>query len=259
MLLSKAEIQQNYELVCSLTIAQMKSRYRKTFAGFVWVVLNPILTFGVQAIIFKHILKIQLENYFVYLMAGIVPWVFMMSSVTMTTTSLVTNRSTLMAFKVSPWVFLVSQILDNFINFLASYFVLIFFINPKMLLNPWLLPLFLLTTLLLVSFVFFLCFFLSALNVFFRDTQYIVQFVSTLAIFITPVFYPVHLLPENYQTAIGWNPFYIMLRPFQKLIWNNDLNAYFHSMGIALLALIVMGAISTLYWRRKRYDLFFRL
>lgn len=255
----KEDLIKKCELICTITIAQMKSRYRKTFAGFVWVVLNPILAFVIQALIFRHILKIGIENYYVYLMAGLVPWVFLISSINMTVSTFVVNRSTLMAFKIDPWIFLVSQVLDNFINFLASYFVLIFLVDYTILFNYWLLPLFVLTTILLVIFIFFLCFFLATLNVFFRDTQYILQFVTTLAIFVTPVFYPISLLPENYQRLVHYNPLYIVLKPFQYLVWKYDLPLYFQSMTEALALLVVVSFISVLYWRRNRHAIFFRV
>lgn len=256
---SKAEIVQKCELIATITVAQMKSRYRKTFAGFLWVVLNPILTFVVQAIIFKHILKIEIENYFVYLLAGLVPWVFLMSSLNMTVTTFVANRSTLMAFKIDPWIFLISQVLDNFVNFIASFLVIILFVERSLFLNAWFFPLLVLMTLVLVIYVFYLCFFLATLNVFFRDTQYIMQFITTLAIFVTPVFYPITLLPLHYQKLVQYNPFYIILVPFQNLLWKYDLDLFFKSLLNALGLLILTAMIAIIYWRKVRHALFFRL
>ncbi len=247
------------ELITTITVAQMKSRYRKTFAGFIWVVLNPMLTFVVQALIFKHILKISIDNYYVFLMAGIVPWIFLVSSINMTVSTFVINRNTLMAFKIDPWIFLISQILDNFVNFIASYIVLILFIDHTIFYNLWLLPLFILTTLILVAFVFYLCFFLATLNVFFRDTQFILQFITNLAIFVTPIFYPISLLPENYQNIVKFNPFFIMLKPFQNLIWKYDLHLFSQSLLVAVALLIFTMFVSIIFWRRNRYALFFRV
>lgn len=259
MLVNTRNWKKQGELIAAITFAQMKSRYRKTFAGFVWVVLNPVLTFVVQAIIFKHILKIEIENYFVFLMSGLVPWIFIMSSLTMTVNTFITNRSTLMAFKIDPWVFLISQILDNFINFIASYLVMICFIDFSLFFNPWLIPLFILTTLLLVIFVFFLSLFLATLNVYFRDTQYILQFVTTLALFITPIFYPPTLLPLNYQRLIELNPFYVIIKPFQNLIWKYDFTAYWQSFAIAASMTFGVCILACLYWRNNRNGLFFRI
>ena len=56
--------------VKNLTVANMKSRYRKTFAGFLWVVMSPILIYGVQSLVFKHFLKIDIPDYSLFLLGG---------------------------------------------------------------------------------------------------------------------------------------------------------------------------------------------
>ena len=107
---NSTDIKQKADLVYTITFAQLKSRYRKTVAGFLWVLLNPILTFCVQALIFKNVLKINIENYYLFLLAGIVPWIFITSSLSMTVSVFVANRPALMAFKIDPWIFLISQL-----------------------------------------------------------------------------------------------------------------------------------------------------
>ena len=60
----------------ALTIANMKSRYRRTFAGFIWVIMNPILVFLIQNFVFRNILNIKIDHYVLFLLGGLLPWIF---------------------------------------------------------------------------------------------------------------------------------------------------------------------------------------
>lgn len=258
-LLNTKKIKQKYDLIHTLTYAQLKSRYRKTFAGFLWVLINPLLTFGVQALIFKHVLKVNTENYYLFLLAGLVPWIFITSTLSMTVGVFVTSRPTLMAFKIDPWIFLVSQLLDNFINYIAAYLILILVVDKSIFLNPWVIPLMLLATVVLILFIFFLSFLLATLNVFFRDTQFILSFVLSLAYFVTPIFYQKDLLPLEIQKWVEFNPFYIFIKPFQNILWQFSLESFWKSMLVAIIALIITGVFSIIFWRKKRDVLYFQI
>ena len=257
--LNISALKQKSELIYTITLAQLKSRYRKTFAGFLWVLINPILTFGVQALIFKNVLKVSIDNYYLFLLAGLIPWIFITSTLSMTVGVFINNRSTLMAFKIDPCVFLISQLLDNFINFVASYIILIFIVDHTVFLNPWVIPLMILSTILLILFVFFMSFFLATLNVFFRDTQFILSFVLSLAYFVTPIFYQKSLLPPAIQQAVEYNPLYIFIKPFQNILYKYDFELYWNSMFFAFITLIVFALVSIIFWKRKRDGLYFQI
>ncbi len=247
------------KLVTKLTTSQIKSRYRKTLAGFFWVLLNPVLSFLVQALIFKHILKIQMDNFYLFLLAGVVPWIFITSTLGMTVSSFVSQRSTLLAFKISPWILILGQALDNFVNFFIAYIFLIFLVDHSTFLNFAIIPFFILSTLMLILFTFFLSFTLAIINVLFRDTQFILGFILNLAYFVTPIFYPVSLIPEQYQIFIKLNPFFIFIRPFQHLIWKYDNALYMSSSTTALLTLIGLIIINQLLWRRNKDALYLKI
>jgi ABC-type polysaccharide/polyol phosphate export permease len=59
----------------------MKFRYRKTFAGFIWVILNPIMMFVVQSLVFKRFLKIEIPDSFVFLLGGLLLWIFITQTI----------------------------------------------------------------------------------------------------------------------------------------------------------------------------------
>src|SRR5665647_1643549 len=92
--------------VKDLTVASLKSRYRKTWAGFVWVILNPLLMFGVQSLVFKRFLGLQIPDYYLFLLGGLLPWIFMSSTIQMGTPIFVTQAQLLRSFKINPMVLL---------------------------------------------------------------------------------------------------------------------------------------------------------
>ncbi len=234
----------------------MKGRYRNTFAGFLWVMFNPLIMFAVHSIVFKHILRLDVDRYFVFLLAGLLPWVFMTSTIQATANTFLTMRDVLMSFQINPLSLLFSKLLDNFINFIIPFFFLFFFVffNEGIPLKgiaylPLNLTLMLLMTLSLNILV-------STLQVFYRDVQYVIQFGFSILYFLTPIFYPESLVPAQYQWIMRINPFYAVIKPFQNSLWNFNQTMLNESIVSASLFVAVVSAASYLTWKRKRNELY---
>ena len=112
--------------VLALTRANLKCRYRKTFAGFLWVVLHPLTTFGVQALVFGHFLKIDVQNYFLFLVSGLVPWIFISQTLEMSASIFVNSGQMIKSYPPSPLIYLATQVADNLINFVAGFVIALF-------------------------------------------------------------------------------------------------------------------------------------
>lgn len=245
--------------VRDLTLASMKARYRKTWAGFLWVIMSPILLFGVQSLVFRKFLKINIFHYDLFLLTGLLPWIFIASTLQMGTPIFVTQSQLLRAFKINPLVVIAAQILDNFINFLLSFFLILvpFYFYAER--TPELLfvsPLFFLP---LVIGTGALTIILSTLNVFYRDINFVMGFILSLMFFLTPIFYPRSYIPEEWQWAITWNPFYGFIEPLRLLLYQNDLIAslILWGKGLALATLFCILAIWT--WKRNVNDFYRKL
>ncbi len=244
--------------VRELTIASLKSRYRKTFAGFVWVVLNPLLLFGVQSLVFKSFLKIELSNYYLFLLGGLLPWVFLSSTIQMSTPIFVTQSHLLRSFKINPMVILSAQIFDNFINFMASlFFTLIpfYYFYHKSFLGLSLLPIALLPLLIGTMALSLL---LSLTNVFFRDTNFVVGFAFNLLFYLTPIFYPKNFIPPSWHWIVDYNPILYLLEPFRQLIYF-DGHQFLISLMKGLFVSITLLVVGIITWKRKRNVFYHRL
>ncbi|HXH29220.1 MAG TPA: ABC transporter permease [Bacteriovoracaceae bacterium] len=242
-----------------LTIASIKSRYRKTWAGFLWVVLSPIIMFGVQSLVFRKFLRLQMPDYFLFLTGGLLPWIFISTTIQMGTPIFVQQSHLLRSFKVNPWVILCAQVLDNFINFMISFLIILLPLyvtsdrsfSTLLLLPLALLPMFIGTLAITVS--------LSVLNIFYRDINFIMGFLFSLLFFLTPVFYPKSFVPEEWQWVIVLNPMIYFIDPFRTIIYAPDSQAL-------MLALIKSSAVAGLFcliaflvWKRKRNDFYRKL
>ena len=108
-----------------LAMANMKARYRDTIAGFIWVVLNPLIMFGAQSVAFKKFLRLDVPNYYLFLLGGLLPWIFLVNSLQMCTPVFEEKGPLLKSFKIQPLVVLSAQLFDNFVNFLFAFFILL--------------------------------------------------------------------------------------------------------------------------------------
>ena len=244
--------------VRDLTFASLKFRYRKTFAGFIWVVMNPLLMFGVQSLVFKTFMRIDVPDYYLFLLSGLLPWIFFSSTVQMGTPTFVSQAQLLRSFRINPMVILGSQVLDNFINFVAGFILILlpFYYSSGKSLTPLLaLPLAMIP--LLIG-ALSLCITLSTINVFFRDTNFVMGFVFQILFYLTPIFYPREFIPQEWQWMVDYNPAVYLLEPFKLIL---------HSQGegfsIALLKSVfisgLLGVIAFIVWKRKKNGIYNKL
>jgi ABC-type polysaccharide/polyol phosphate export permease len=244
--------------VRDLTVASLKSRYRKTFAGFIWVVLSPLLMFGVQSLVFKTFMRIQVPDYNLFLLGGLLPWIFFSSTIQMTTPLFVSQSHLLRSFKINPMVIFGSQVLDNFINFVASFLLIVlpFYLttgrdfSTLLLLPLALIPLLIGTLSIGVA--------LSTINVFFRDTNFVMGFIFNLLFYITPVFYPKEYIPTNWQWIVDFNPAIYLLNPFRSIIYFSDGTFWMACLkGFGVSLVLFLAAV--MIWKRKRNAFYYKL
>lgn len=242
--------------VSELSIASVKSRYRKTWAGFLWVILNPLIIFGVQSLVFKKFLRIDLPDYYLFLLGGLLPWIFFTQTVQMATPIFLTNSQLLRSFKINPWAILGAQVLDNFVNFIVSFLLIMipfYFSSEKSLLGLFALPLALIPLLLSTMAI---TVSLSVLNVFYRDINFVVGFLFNFLFFLTPIFYPKELVPEEFRFLVDYNPIVFFIEPFRKIIHEGHLDGFgiifIKGLGVSLVFMV----ISIVIWKRKKNEFY---
>ena len=142
-------------------------------------------------------------------------------------------------------------------SLVGSFFILLIATGDLSLLAGSKIPAFLLMTLVLFITAFFLSFLIATMNVFLRDIQFILSFAINLAFFITPIFYPKELIPSHLQWLITYNPFYILIKPFQDIFTNYDVFLQDFALATALVTAVTLTTL--IVWRRKKNDIYFNL
>lgn len=258
MLSEKSNLAILMRQVRELTKASLKSRYRNTWSGYLWVILSPLFLYSAQSYAFHYILKINIETYPLYLALGLLPWIFLVSSSEMSTSILLVNSRMLKSFPIQPMALIFAQIADNFINYISAFFVLMI---PIAIWTNWSLynlVYLILPLLSLFVFVSSFCFLAAQLNVFFRDTRFILNFLFQVAYFVTPIFYPEALIPESMKWLIRINVFYYLIKPFQMLNFAFTADEYLKYVGYSWSLSLILLAASALFWRRNRNELYFK-
>lgn len=243
----------------TLTFAEIKSRYRNTFVGLIWVILNPLIQFSVHGLIFKFILKINIDRYYIFLLTGLLPWIFISTTLTQTVGTMTSNREALLSFQIHPISIIISKSIDNFINFLIPFFALFFILLPFESYDfrgIAFLPFAMAIIFISVTYASIL---FSILQVFFRDIQYVLTFVTNIMLFLTPIFYPRHLIPANYQFLVDLNPFYAFIRTFKASLWHFSMKDILLSLGYSSLFLIIIALITTFTWKKVRNEFYLQI
>lgn len=191
------DLYQYRELIRNLVVRDLKVRYKNSVLGMLWSLLNPILMTLVFTVVFTLMLPGTTENYPVFFLAGFLPWSYLAASLGGSTSSIVGNASLIKKVFFPREILPLSGVLSNLVNFLIALIVLfgmILIFRTRLSATVLLLPLLILAqTLLILG----LAFFLSMANVFYRDTQHILTVVLQAWFFLTPIFYPITILPQS--------------------------------------------------------------
>ena len=208
-------------LLWQLTLREIKARYKQSFVGYAWVLLNPLAQLLVYSFVFSIVFRFPTNNipYIVFLYAGLLPWTLLQSSITSATQSLVDNSSLLkkVAFprEVIPYSSVISKIVDfcfSGLLFLALMLILRVPISGSIFLF---IPIFaaqlLLTTGISLMF--------STFNLFYRDVQHLTNLLLMLWMYMTPVVYPLSLVPERFIWIYKLNPMVGIMEGYRSAIF----------------------------------------
>ena len=230
------------DLVRALVARDLKVRYRRSAIGFLWSMLQPLLTMLVLTLVFSAIFRFNLRNYPVYALAGILFWNFFSQSITASMNSLRGNAHLLTKLPVPRAVFPVATVIAGVVNLLLAlvplFLILLVTGHP---LRPALL--FLPVPILLAAlFTLGAGLLLSPLAVFFSDIMEMVGVGLTLLMYMTPVFYPLDIVPERMRWAVRYNPIRSVLEVFRDPIYYGKIPPLSHlavAVSAVLLALLV--------------------
>lgn len=215
-------------------------RYRRSFLGFFWSLLNPILNFIVVGFVFYLLSKGTTLNYFVYFFTGSA--LFSLVSVTTNTspTLMLANEQYIKKIYIPKSIFVLNLILLELVNFVFSLLALALLgllwgklhFSWSMLSIPFVL-------FFVVLLNFGIASFLSVATVFFRDFSHITPILTQALYFATPILYEMRLVPEEYREYIRYNPFFYIVNCFREPFYSGKLAEPIDYVVLILVAIVV--------------------
>jgi ABC-type polysaccharide/polyol phosphate export permease len=221
--------------VLSLAIKTIKLRYKNSFLGIFWSMLNPLLFLLILMLVFSKINHI--ENFGLYALSGLVFWNFISASILQVLTSFIDNASILKSINLHPFSFPLSAIVAALINLaltLVPFFILMFFLGYQFNFSILaVIPLLLITAVFILG----IGMALGTLNVFFRDIQLLWTTIIPAFFYFTPIAYTPDLLPESTRYLLKLNPFYYFIESYHDIFYRSVVPNSFNLMVCSLLAL----------------------
>jgi ABC-2 type transport system permease protein len=234
------------DLVVALVARDLKVRYRRSAIGFVWTMLQPLLMMLVLQVVFASLFRFNIQNYPVYAFAGILFWNFFSQSILASMNSLKGNARLLQKLPVPKAVFPIATVISGVVNLGLALIPLLGLLVVTGHDLTWAL-LFLPVAILLAGlFTLGAGLLLSPLAVFFHDVLEIVGVGLTVLMYMTPVFYPMTIVPERWRFLVRFNPVRSILEVFRDPIYFGKIPPLTHlavAVGFAAVAL-ALGAWS---------------
>ncbi len=238
------------DLIWTLVARDLKVRYRRSTIGFLWTMLQPLLTMLVLTAVFSKLFRFDTPNYPVYALAGIMFWNFFSQSITSSMNSLKGNAQLLTKLPVPKAVFPLATVIAGVINLLLAMVPLFAIllvtghrIGPSVLFLP-------VSILLAALFTLGAGLLLSPLAVFFHDTIEMIAVLLTLLMYLTPIFYPMKIVPAGYLWAVRFNPIRSILEVFRDPIYNSKIPPITH-LSVAMIITAVALLVGIVAFRRS--------
>jgi lipopolysaccharide transport system permease protein len=245
------ELWEYRELLYFMAWRDIKVRYKQTVLGAAWAIIQPFFTMVVFSIFFGKLARVPSDDlpYPIFAYAALVPWTFFANGLNQASNSLVGSANLIKKVYFPRLVVPISSVISGVVDFVLAFAVLLgmmLFYGILPTVNILWLPLF---VLLIFVTALGVGFWLSALNVQFRDVRYTVPFLTQFWLFATPIAYPSSLLSEPWRTLYGINPMVGVVEGFRWALLGTDTapGAIILVSSMVALALLVGGAF---YFRR---------
>lgn len=234
------EIARHRELIQFLVVKDLKIRYHGSVLGYFWSLLHPLLIMVLYTVVFSFFLRIQVEHYPLFLISALLPWNFFAASLSVGTQSLLANAHFIQKLYCARELFPLTAVLTHSILLFNSLIVIIPFTLYYRGEIGW--SILVLPAVLVIQFIFALglSLLLSCLQVFYRDVSHLVDFFLSFWFFLTPILYPLSMVPEKFQPLLYLNPMFWIVDLYRSILYETtfpSLFAFLTALAVALTTL----------------------
>ncbi len=257
--LNLGELWRYRELIYFFIWRDIKVRYKQTMLGAAWAIIQPFFTMVVFTIFFGRLAKVPSDNvpYPIFAYTALLPWGMFTKALSDAGRSMISNRAMITKIYFPRLVIPLSSVLSGVVDFAIAFVVLLgmmVYYNTvpgseyqiSITSAVWLLPLFILLALVTALGV---GLWLSALNVIYRDINYIIPFLTQFWLFITPIAYPSSLIPERWRLIYALNPMTGVVEGFRWALLGTD-TAPGPMLAVSTTIAIIVLITGLFYFRR---------
>lgn len=240
------------QLLLSLVVRDLKVKYQRSVLGLLWTLLNPLLMVLVFVAVFNSVLKVRVDGFWAFLISGIFAWQFASASMTRATSIMRSHAGLRRSVAFPTEIVVLSTLLAKLIEFLIEIsivvFVIFIFYHHAIPITAGLLPLLILILAIMTA---GLMFPLAVISVMLSDIEHAMPAITRLLFFLTPVIYPVSMIPEHLLRYFYLNPFVSLIQLFHMTLYEGVWPSW-QLLGAVSAAAIVMLAIGYLIFRKLR-------
>lgn len=229
------------ELLKSNIKKEIRGKYKGSFLGVLWSFVNPLLSALVYAIVFPYVLKTNQDNYVVFIILGIIPWNFFITTIAQGTTTILQNAGIIKKVYFPREILPISIATSALVNFLISCVIMFLFVIFGGIGLSWYilyLPLVIITQYIFSLGIIFIT---SAVNVYIRDAEYIITFLLNMLFYATPILYPASLFENsNLSWIINLNPMNHIITCYRDILFYQSPPHFKRLLAVFLASLILL-------------------
>lgn len=232
----------NYrELLKSNVKKEIRGKYKGSFLGVLWSFVNPLLTVLVYAIVFPYIMRVKTENYLIFLIIGIIPWTFFTTVINQGMITVRMNEGIIKKVYFPREILPISVALSGLVNFFISCIIILIFCIFGGVGITW--HIILLPIIALIQFILSLGLILglSAINIYIKDTEYIVQFFINMLFYATPILYQSTLFPEKIRWVLYLNPMTQIIDAYRNIFLYHQIPNVMGLLYVIVFSLIIFA------------------
>jgi len=220
--------------------------------------LNPLLMMVVLSVVFSNLFRFDIENFPLYLLSGQVIFNFFNDATTNAMSAIVGNAALIKKVYVPKYMFVLSRVFSSFINLLASFAALIIVMIVTRAELHWTVLMAFVPIILVVFLALGIGLILSAITVKFRDVMHLYSVLMTVLLYLTPVIYPMSILPEWLHRLVTLNPLTNIITMFRDLMLYNTMFRI-ETLGITILEIAVFMAVGIYVFYKKQDEFILNL
>ena len=223
---------------------EIRGKYKGSFLGVLWSFVNPLLQVLVYALVFPYLMKIKGgSNYLIYLVVGIIPWTFFLTTMSQGITTIKFNAGIIKKVYFPREILPISVVVSGMINFLISCIIIVAFVLGAGMGISWHLIYLPVLAVLQALFTLGLVLALSAINIYIKDTEYIITFVLNMLFYGTPILYELKTftsdVPEILLTLVKLNPLTSFFDAYRDIFMYHQSPSLSVILYLAALSVIV--------------------